>query len=350
MGCQKQPYSKDYIYTYKEDHLSLQDKVNLLKESSSVKDDALLASIALLYAQNKRFTDAKASISKAIKINPIEPSYHLYLAKYNAELNNNLEAYNEAKVAFELGVYDITLESFLAQMAIETSDTINGVMFVENYYKSNPENTEAQLLMARSYLLENNYSGANTLLTKVIRKDSLNVQVWKTAFEVYRHIDSVALAIDYGKKLIQLDPTNAWCYYQIANLYQKKKEVMKAALFYSKSYQYKPQIETLQLALANYSELNMLDSILFYSDSLFVGKNYNNRELLLMRAQTFDKRYKYVESFKVYGRLIKMDSTDSLVIAEQAIVKRKIAYLQRKKREQKQLADSLANTLPTINF
>jgi len=350
VGCKQQPYSKDYIYTYKEDHLSLQDKVNLLKESSSVKDDALLASIALLYAQNKNFYKAKTAISKAIKINPVEPSYHLYLSKFQADLHNTIDAYNEAKIAFELGAYDVELESFLARMAIETSDSLSGPTFIANYYKSNPENTEAQLLMTQSYLRRHDLLKANNLLEQVIGKDSLNEQVWKTAFEVYYHIDSIALAIEYGNKLLRLESNNGMYYYKIASLYQKKNDLKKAAFLYTKSYQFLPQIETLQLALENYSQLNMLDSILFCSDSLFAGKNYNNKALLIKRARAFDKHYNYVESFNVYNKLIKMDSTDSVVLAEQAIVNRKIAYLQRKKREQQQLADSLVNALPTINF
>lgn len=350
ISCQNQPYSKDYIYSQKDDLLSLQSKVDILQNSASLLDDALLTSIALLYAQNKNWSDAKFFISKAIKINPLDPSYHLYLANYNAELRNNVEAYNEAKVAFELGAYDEKLEKLIAHMAIETVDTIYGSMFVIKYYQANRNDMEAQLLMARLHLMQNEFFKAEQLIQLVLKKDSLNMDAWKVAYHTYRNIDNIELAVEFGNKLIQVDTTNALYYYQVAQLYDSESQMNNAANYFAKSYQYQQLVETLQLALSNYVELLMFDSVLYYSDSIFAGINYSDKEVLLMRAQAFDKRYKYDESFMVYNKLIKMDSTDSVVNAEQQIVQRKIAYLQRKKREQKQLADSLAKAMPIINF
>lgn len=350
IGCQQQPHSKDYIYTQKDDHLSLQGKVDILRGAATANDDALLTSIALLYAQNNNWVEAKSSISRAIKLNPLDPSYHLYLANYNAELNQNIEAYEEAKVAFELGAYDRKLEALIARMAIETLDTINGSKFVLKYYKANKETLEAQLLMARLQLMKKKYLEAEQLVTKVLQKDSSNFIGWKVAYQAYLKMDSLDLAIEYGNKLVKQDSTNALYYYQLAELYELKNELNVAATYFTKSYKNLQLIETLHLALRNYSKLIMYDSILYYSDSVFAGINYDDKEVLLKRAKAFDKKYKYEESYLVYNQLIKMDSTDSVVNAEQQIVQRKIAYLQRKKREQKQLADSLARAMPILNF
>jgi tetratricopeptide (TPR) repeat protein len=350
IGCQKQPYSNDYIYTQKDDHLSLQGKVDLLRESSLVNDDALLTSIALLYAQNRNWIEAKASISRAIRLNPLNPSYHLYLANINAELKDNIEAYEEAKVAFELGTYDEKLEALIARMAIETADTINGSQFVKKYYTSNKNNVEAQLLMARLHIMEKDFSKAESLVEKVLKKDSMNFVAWEIAYNTYLKIDSIGLAIEFGNRLLKVDSTNALYYYQVADLYQKRNEFQKSAMYFAKSYHYKQRVEPLYLALRKYTELSMYDSVLFYSDSVFAGINYHDKEVLINRARAFDRRYKYEESYLVYNELIRMDSTDSVVNAEQQIVQRKIAYLQRKKRVQKQLADSLANAMPIINF
>lgn len=349
-GCYKQPYSNDYIYTKKDDHLSLQGKVNILRKSADMNDDASLTSIALLYAQNKNWVEAKYSISKAIKLNPLNPSYHLYLANFNAELNNNIEAYNEAKVAYELGTYDKKLEALLARMAVETFDTINGTEFVLKFYQSNQYDLEAQLLMARLHLIKKNYVASEQLLKIVLAKDSLHKNAIEVVHKVYKKLDKTELAIESGHKLINIDSTNALYHYQVAELYITKKEFNKAAHYLVESYRYKPLIETLHLALRNYYNLGMFDSVLLYTDSIFSGINYMDKEVLVKRARALDKRYKYEESYMVYNRLIKIDSTDSVVVAEREIVQRKIAYLWRKKREQKQLADSLANSMPIINF
>ena len=137
LACQSRPYSKDYIYTIQDDHLSLQSKVDILRTTTTRNDAALLASISLMYAQNKDWREAKLSIKKAIKLAPLNSLYHLYLASYNVELKNNKEAYQEAKVAFELGSYDKKLEGLLARMAIETADSVNSNLFVSTYFQSN---------------------------------------------------------------------------------------------------------------------------------------------------------------------------------------------------------------------
>ncbi len=345
LGCSKHPLGKDYIYTAKDDHLSLQGKVDLLNTSALLEDDALLSSIAILYAQNKNWMEAKLSISKAIKLNPLNASYHLYLANYNAELTNKLEAYQEAKVAYELGAYNTKLENLIAKMAIETADTINAEKFVLKYYQANKNVLEAQLLMARLNLMFKKYSKAAYFANQVLAKDSLNIEGLQVAYQTYLQIDSAKLAIEFGNKLIAVDSTNALYYFQVAQLYNSIKQVNKSASYYAQSYYYQQSVEALQLALRNYAQLTMYDSVLFYSDSIFAGINYNNNLVLLTRARAYDKRYKFDKSYQVYTSLIKIDSTDSVVIAEQQTVQRKIAYLHRKKREQKQLEDSLANKI-----
>ena len=346
VGCKNQPYSKDYIYSIADDHLSLQGKVDLLRKSAEVNDDALLSSISLLYAQNKNWIEAKEAISRAIKLNPLNPSYHLYLANYNAELANNIEAYEEAKVAFELGVFDKKLEALLAKMSIETADTIKSNEFVIEYYESHKDNLEAQLLMTRLHLMNRKYDDAKDLIESVLETDSLSFNVWEIAYHTYMKVGNTNLAIDFGNKLLKIDSTNAQYYFEVASLYIGDNQLEKAANFFAKSYKYQTTLPSLYLALGNYSKLSLFDSVLYYSDSTFAGINYNDKDVLLYRARAFDKRYKYDESYMVYNRLIQMDSTDSLVNAEQEIVQRKIAYLWRKKREQKLLRDSVMNVSP----
>ena len=75
LGCQKQPHSKEYIYTLKDDHLSLQERVDILRKSSSNNDDELLASIALLFAQNKNWRNTMIdNIDNKDKIDNIDKS------------------------------------------------------------------------------------------------------------------------------------------------------------------------------------------------------------------------------------------------------------------------------------
>ncbi len=350
LGCSKHPLGQDYIYTQKDDLLTLQQKVDILKNAGAVQDDAMLASISLLYAQNNNWVEAKDAISKAIKRNPINATYHLYLANYNAELANNVEAYQEAKMAFELGTYDKKLEELLARMAIETADPINSDVFVTKYFKSNRNKMEAQILMAKLHFFNKNYIEAINMTKKILIADSTNIEALKIAYKSYVKLNRVEFAINYGEKLVEIDSTNALYYFELANYYLGDYKNAKAAAYFVKSYRYHPLLSSLYLGLKNYANLFLYDSVLLYSDSAFAGINYTNKYVLLARAQAFDKKYKFDESYVVYKRLIEMDSTDSLVNAEQAIVLRKIAYLHRKKREQKQLADSVAGSMPIIKF
>lgn len=349
-GCKQRPYSKDYVFTFSDDHLSLQDKVLLLRESASENDDALLASIASLYAQNKNWSEAKTSITKAIKLNPLDASYHLYLANYNVELNEPALAYAEAKIANDLEAYDPKLEALLAHMAIETGDTVEGSTFVKNYYKANSDNPEAKLLMARQALYEKNYVNAYNLVQEGLKADSLNEQGWQSAFAVYKQVDSVNKAIKSGYTLIKLDSANANYYDQLAELFKSIGDNTRSTTLVSESYQLKPSLDKLLEVIDYYEDIQKFDSVLFVTDSSFSKVNYRDKEVILARARAFDKKYKYDLSYATYAQLLKMDSTDTVALAEQAIVQRKIAYLQRKKQEQKRLADSLSNTMPTINF
>ncbi len=350
VACNSQPHSKDPIYEQKDDRLSLTDKVALLRTSSAINDDALLTSISLLYAQNKNWVEAKETISKAIKLNPVNATYHLYLANYNAELANNLAAYEEAKVAFELGTYDKKLEGLLARMSLETADTVNSNKFVSTYYQANKQSGEAKILMARLYLLENKYDSANKLAQVVLAKDTTNTDAIKILYKSNAKMDSTSLAIYYGEKLLKTDSLNAQYYFELANMYLTQGHSAQAANYFVRSYKQLSLISSLYLAIGNYTKLGLNDSVIFYSDSAFAGKNASDEHLLLMRARAFSKRYKYDDAIVVYNRLVKMDSTDSVVNAEHALVQRKISYLWRKNREQKQLADSLANSMPIINF
>lgn len=349
-ACGTKPYSQDYIYTKKDDRLDLQGKVALLGASETIKDDALLSAISLLYAQNKNWVKAKESISNAIKLSPVNSTYHVYLANYNAELTNNKEAYEEAKVAFELGTYDKNLEALLAKMALETADTLNSNKFVTAYYQANKNKLEAKILMARLYLLEQSYYEANSLAQKIIKQDSINLDAIKVAYISNSNMDSVRLAIYYGEKLLEVDSTNAQYYFELGRIYLRQGKTAKAAYYFANSYEQQPLVSSLYLALDNYNRLANNDSVIYYSDSLFAGINSKDKHILLRRARAFDRTYKYEEALAVYSGLIKMDSTDSVVNAEQAFVQRKISYLWRKKRQQQQLADSLANSMPRINF
>lgn len=350
VGCTKHPIGQDYIYTNKDDMLSLQGKVDLLQSSAVVEDDALLYAISILYAQNDNIIEAKESISKAIKMNPLNSGYHLQLAKYNAELAQNYKAYEEAKTAFELGAYDSKLEALIARMSIETSDTIRSKEFVTKYYTSNRNKIGAQILMARMHLLEKEFQLAEEMASQVLKHDSLNYQGLKVNYAVSQKMDSSKLAILYGNRLLSVDSTNAKLYFDLAVLYLKQDQFANAARYFSMAYQYQNQLPSLHLAIGTYGKLAQYDSVLYYTDSAFAGINYKDKYVLLARARAFNKRYKFEDSYLMYNEFIKMDSTDSLVNAEQAIVLRKIAYLQRKKREQKQLADSLAGSMPIINF
>lgn len=349
-GCKYKPFSKDYIYTQSDDNLSLQEKVSLLKKSSSENDDALLASIASLYAQNKNWVDAKNSITKAIKLNPLDASYHLYLANYNVELNEPEQAYIEAKIANDLEAYDPKLEALLAHMAIKTKDTIEGGVFVRNYYNANPNNTSAKFLMARQLLFEKNYMGSYNLIQNALRKDSLNQDDLETAFALYSNIDSVSRAIAFGKRLIELDSLHVSYYDQLSDLYMLSGDNKLANHFHAISYTLKPDIGKLLGVIKYYENEQMYDSVLYFSDSTLAGTYSNDRSILLSRARAYDKTYKFDNSYEVYERMLKVDSTDSIAATEQASVQRKIAYLYRKRQEQKRLADSLANAMPTINF
>lgn len=349
-ACNVQPYNKRFIYTKHDDQLTIKDKVEILKESSDVDDDALQASVANLYAQNGNWEEARLSIAKAIKLNPLEPSYHLGLAHYYAELRMPEQAYAEAKIAHELKAYDPNLSELLAEMAIKTKDSIGGAAFINRYYLANSDNPKAQLLKARLSLYEHSYSESNYLVELGLQNDSTSIEGWQTAFQVNKEMRRFDKAVQSGEQLIRLDSTNVTYYLQLADLFLKADNEQKASRYFFSAYQLKPDFVPLESVVKYHVNNEQYDSVLFYTDSLIARSFYSDKYLTLQRARALDKRYKYDDSFLVYNRLWESDTTDSVVAAERTILQRKIAYLQRKKQEQKRLADSLATAMPTINF
>ena len=70
-----------------------------------------------------------------------------------------------------------------------------------------------------------------------------------------------------------------------------------------------------------------------------------NKDYLSITARTLDERFRYDDALPYYLTLYQLDTLDTLVKEELSYLQRKIAYLQRKRQEQRILADSLSKTL-----
>jgi hypothetical protein len=70
-----------------------------------------------------------------------------------------------------------------------------------------------------------------------------------------------------------------------------------------------------------------------------------NKDYLLITARTLDRRFRYDDALPYYLTLYQLDTLDTLVKEELSYLQRKIAYLQRKRQEERIVADSLSKTL-----
>ena len=106
---------------------------------------------------------------------------------------------------------------------------------------------------------------------------------------------------------------------------------------------------TYNKTIKSYELAELTDSVINISEAA-ISSFPTNKFYLYTAAKNLDNRFRYDESLEYYLTLYQLDTLDTLVGQELDYLQRKIAYLQRRKVEQKKLADSLNKVLPILTF
>jgi len=348
MACQQQPTAKWPIVMPEDEGLSDSEKIYLLSERWETLSASGLAAVAELYENQELFTNALVAINEAIMKDPMNSSFHSMKAEYAFKLGNKSVAYRESLTAYQLGSKSLKQSLTLAQMAVALSefkivgDIIDSLLFIY------PQNPDVLYLAARKYdrdgknlLAANNYA-------KVYEVNPANTEnnYYYSRFLVDRG------EYDVAKQIISLNNSlleNKQSCYLRGDIYSSLEQFDSAAIWYQLALSKSADTTTYNKAIHSYQLAELTDSVISISEAAALSFP-ENKYYIYTAAVNLDKRFRYEESLNYYMTLYQLDTLDTLVGQELAYLQRKIAYLQRRKEEQKKLADSLNKVLPILTF
>ena len=350
ISCGNTPYSDHPILLIEDDKLSTLERIVLVEKSiKDLNDDKMMAAVAVLYEHNKNWQSAYFAIQDAIKLSPLNPSYHTKKARYAYEMGIYEMAYEEARIADELGFESYQQDILFARLALTMADSIDATELMENVAQKYPNNSTVKYLSAILSLQKGDTAGAILLYEASLEQDSKDEEVTVALMNLLIELDS----LNYANRLltrIQNFSNTPEDYFSIqGQLYMKLGEIDSALQSYKYAFVEKGDTTSLKSLIEIYWDKPDYDSTLKYAQ-LSETKLLSPRYGLLTQARTLDKMVAYDSSLTVYLHLFEMDTTDSLVGAEMAFLQRKIAYLQRRREEQRKLADSLSRTMPVLTF
>jgi len=331
------------------DLLPTKEKIKLLAGSGSQLDEGRLASLAKLYAQDSDLDNAIVSISKAIKLAPLNAAYHDQLARYASLAGKNLLARTESAIADDLGFSDLNHQILELQLALDDGDTTKFLRMMGSMVNDVTPVPMLNYLYGVSYLMGKDTLEAIHRFKECIQKEPDMDKASLALSRIYAGEDSIELALNEVNRMLSRKPKLLNFILLKAELMEQMDATEEAINLYMQHWTLSHRAESLVKVKQIYWNRNEYDSVLKYSriEAAIVSRE---KDGLLSEARALDKLRQYQASLKIYTKLYELDTLDSKVGKERTMLERKIAYLQRKKEEEKKLADSLIKTLPALKF
>jgi tetratricopeptide (TPR) repeat protein len=350
VSCGNTPHSDFPIALRSDDELSTIEKIVLVENRvDDLNDDNMMAAVAILYERNGSWPSAYAAIQEAIKLSPLNAFYHTKKAVYAFQIGYFDVAYEEARIADELGFRNYQQDILLARLAVTMGDSASAASQIQNVVDNYSNNATVNYLSALLKLHHGDTAKSIQLFEASLDQQDEDEEVLVSLMNLMLELDS----IKYAKRLLtQIDKITSKpeSYYNITgSVYFQLGEIDSAIQLYKHAYFAGNDEASLKSLINIYWNMQEFDSALQfarYAEMELGAPRYS----LLTQARVFDKMTAYDSSLMIYNRLFAKDTTDSLVGAEMKILQRKIAYLRRRKQEQKKLADSLSKTMPVLSF
>jgi tetratricopeptide (TPR) repeat protein len=332
-SCQYSPHSKWRAHNVDDDQLTNQEKIDLFISGSNKLSSSGLAAVAQLYENQLAWNQAMVAIKQAIEEDPMNSSYHSLKADYAYALGQKSVAYREALTAYQLGSKSLQQSLDLAKMAVALSEfsIVNNI--IDSLLIAYPDDVDVVYMAARKHDKSNNSDLARKYYAKVNRANPENIDnalFYSRFLLAQNEFEEAKSVLD---KAIDHNPSQAICLLQ-GDVHYRLEQFDSAAFYYQMALVSSIDTTTYNRILDSYSLAGINDSLISIGQSA-VQAFPDNKNYLLITARTLDKRYRYDEALPYYLSLYKMDTLDSLVAAELAYLQRKIAYLQRKRLEER---------------
>ena len=349
IGCDGTPYSSYPMHEAYDDKLSDTEKIQLVEDRiDQITDHTLLYAVAVLYENNQAWEQAFMAIQKAIALSPLNPTYHTQKAIYAFELGNFELAYNETNIARELGFSNYQQDILLARLALTLGDSVASKKLMADVVNKYPQHPTVKYLSAVLSLQQEDTVVAFDLFEQSIKLEPEDEEVVLSFVDLLQEVDSMRYAERMLLGLIEANGRDDYNY-ELFELFSRADRLDTAVYFLAREFELNPTRDKARKLIDAFWSLELYDSVVMYS--VVMQDEFNApRMWQLYQARGLDQLSYYDSAFNIYTRLYENDTTDSIVGAEMAILQRKIRYLQRRREQQRKLADSLSRTLPVLTF
>ncbi|MEN8249249.1 MAG: tetratricopeptide repeat protein [Bacteroidota bacterium] len=324
-----------------DDKLSDDEKIQLIEEGFEKQSVATLYAIARLYENQGEWKKALDAIQKAIQEDPMNSSFHSKKAAYVYALGNKSIAYREALTAYQLGSKSLQQSLDLARMGVALSEysIVNNI--IDSLLIAYPDDEEVLYMTARKYHHNNDLKSAKEYYRRV---NTLNPD---NQLNNYYYAQLLVTLFDFeeAKSILSTvsgESTEAHrqAHELLAEIYYGSGQYDSAATVYKTILTWQKDTVVYNRIVECYKQLNNTDSIISIAKTA-IGDYPANKSYYFLVAKELDTRYRYEEALGYYQNVYELDTLDTLVAEEIAILQRKIAYLHRIRVEQRKLADSL---------
>ncbi|MBR2068450.1 MAG: tetratricopeptide repeat protein [Candidatus Gastranaerophilales bacterium] len=286
-------------------------------------NDIILDALELINKED--FKGAKELLLHAIELEPDKAESYKNLGLCEVNLNNNQEALNAFKHAYELDNKDATTVYYyacclsatdkqeaaglfrdvialrseyvdayksLAMMYVEMGQldsSIEVTLSALNNPKIEP-NYSLNYICATSYMLKKDYENAIKYLKTALELEPEHMPIINSLATCYMNIQDYDCAQDILEKAYEKDSENPLTAYNLGICHQVKQEYKEALVYFQNAYRYDPSI-------------SMLSSLAFCAlksgDAMLASNLYQN--LVAAYPNNVDYRYSYSEALEELG-------------------------------------------------
>ena len=343
-ACEKKaqykiPSSYELNEEYYQNALTVVDEA--LDENPDNADAYFKKSRILLDMQ--RPDDAIANINRAIRLAGSNAEYSLVKIRAHAAAGEMPQAFEEAQQAIKIGNVSEELYSIVAEGNLQNSNYRQALRYANAALQLNPNNGNNYYRKGLAYYAMADTAAAVTQFMNSIEHGKQPEEVYATLVKMYVDYENYEQAYHYLQK-VDLN-ADVQMQFQKARILRRVGQTDSAStLLYTllhdpEKLELIGEIPMYHELKDTYMEARIYDSTLYYTEKL-LEINENDKEAMITVARVYDRRYAYSQAINEYTKILDMDSTlqpdvHKLAVEELDDLRRKIAYLQRKREEEK---------------
>ncbi len=198
------------------------------------------ARLADLYEKNGASEKAKLIYEKMMSLSPNDPHVYLVLGEYNLKAKKYSEALKDFERSYVLDRAPKTAEG-IAMAASVLNQWEKARDAAESAIKMDPSLMDSRVVLARAYLREKNYKGAQEQLEFLTGKRPFELEFWKQLAVCYVNVNEPQRLAEVDRKITEMDKTSVESRLRLAQYALSQKDTKQAFDLYKELAQLTPQ-------------------------------------------------------------------------------------------------------------